>query len=128
MNRRTLIAATGAALATSWVPAAVLAMERPTGPLIVTLNADLSEFQKQADELVSLRLEAGELPESVLTLLNGLLDKLGDELVFSGPVSTRGAREQVISLRFREGGKFDSCMAALRALRDGDRVGHGGLR
>lgn len=94
----------------------------------VELMADFSEFRRQAAELASLGREAGEIPELILEQLRALVDKIGSELCFDGPVATRGTGEQVIKIRFREGGEFDSCMAALRALRDGREFGHGGLR
>lgn len=94
----------------------------------IELKTDLSEIKRQANELASLGLEAGNIPQSVLEQLRALVEKIGDELVFSGLVATLGTGEQVITLRFREGGRFDACMAALRALCDGRELGHGGLR
>lgn len=83
------------------------------------LKADLSELQRQADELTSLGFEARNIPQSILEPPRALVEKLGDELVLSGPVPAIGTSEQIVSVRFREGGRFDLCAAALRALRDG---------
>ena len=82
----------------------------------VTLVADTSQLALQCKELSSLALEAGNIPESILRDLRDLLHKVSDELVFCSDTPAIGAGKLVVSVRFREGGKFDLCAAALRAL------------
>jgi len=100
----------------------------PPAPLVIKLKADCSVFARQCADLKSLWLEAGDVPESVLHELNGLTDELGGELALARRVSASGAGEQIVEIRFREGGKFDRIAAALRALRNGREFGHGDLR
>lgn len=87
--------------------------------VIVTLSADMSAFHEQAERLASLALEAGDIPECILEELRLLVEHLSEELLLSGAVPAGGAGNYVIRPRFKEGGRYDACMAALRALRDG---------
>ena len=91
---------------------------------VMVVRADTALLAAQCRDLVLLGLEAGDIPECVLDELRGLLDDLGHELAFASDVPALGASQVVVRIGFREGGKFDSCAAALRALRDGRKSGH----
>jgi hypothetical protein len=91
--------------------------------MIIELKADVSALERQVGELRALWLEAGQVPQSILQDLRDLADKPGHELAFGSELTTRRADEHVVEICFREGGKFDRCMAALRALRDGREIG-----
>ena len=82
------------------------------------LVADFSQFEAQMSELKSLALEAGDIPEGVLKELRGLAEHISEELTFGRPVSTGATGEMVVLAGFRQGGRFDRCAAALRALRN----------
>jgi len=90
------------------------------------LTADFSVFKLQCDELTSLALESGDVPESILHKLRTLIHEIGigNELAFSCAMPAGGASEAVVVVSFRKGGKFDSCVAALRALRNGNSCSH----
>jgi hypothetical protein len=88
----------------------------------ITLHADTRRLAEQVKFLKSLLLEAGDVPESLLGQVRGLLDSLDGELTFGRAVSTSRTGEHVVEISFREGGKFDGCVAALRAFRDGKSV------
>ena len=85
--------------------------------LAVRLSADFSQFEAQLNDLKSLALEAGDIPESVLKELRGFIEHINEELTLSCPVSAGTAGEMVVIAGFRPGGRFDRCAAALRALR-----------
>lgn len=138
MNRRAFLSAVGASLGAAAVPALAFPVDAPVvwagidmassaSSATVTLLADTSVLSRQIAELESLRLEAGDIPESVLQSLRGLVEQIGDELTFTGGMTARGTGELVIGIRFREGGQFDRCAAALRTLRDGSQFVHRSL-
>ena len=90
------------------------------GFLTMELKADFSTFKLQCEELASLALEAGDIPESILQELRTLSHEISNELAFSCIMPAGGACEAIAVLSFRKGGKFDSCAAALRALGNGN--------
>lgn len=83
------------------------------------IRGDLSELSRQCEELRSLALEAGNIPESILEELHALIDNLGEEITLDGDMTAGGTGVIVIKVNLREGGRFDRCMSALRAFRDG---------
>ena len=98
----------------------------PTLQTILRPMVDLTPIERLCDEIKSLALEAGDIPESMLEQLRRLPDEIGDELLLSGPVPTTRTGELVIEVGIRKGGRIDACIAALRALRDGRGGVHGG--
>lgn len=88
----------------------------------IELKADCSKFEQQLAEFKSLLGEAGDLPEQILESLRALSDNIREEICLDGPVTTSGTGESVVFLRIREGGRFDACVAALRAFCDGRQI------
>ena len=133
MNRRSFLSAIGVALATAAVPAIGSATSLDAAPvwigidsgglsgdIAITITLDTAALSEQIAGLSALWLEAGDIPESVLNELRGLVENISDELVLGSPMSAGRAGEHVASLRLREGGQLDRCAAALRAFRDGN--------
>jgi hypothetical protein len=96
----------------------------------VTLTADLAPLRAQCAELVELLqdLHSRDAAQRILQELLAGLDDGCKELALGGPSLALGAGEQIVEVRFVEGGLIDRSVAALRALRRIDSSGHGDLR
>lgn len=83
----------------------------------VKLVADVTAINAPFDELLALLKEAGsELPKVLNTRLRNLPKQLGRDILAQNDVPASTARELVVRLRFRRGGRVERLIAALRAL------------